>query len=70
MHPNVILADFKTLLKKVIPLYIARCEKEIVSEGNIEKVVEELIYFRDELVCLHRKGELSDDVLKCGKLLV
>ena len=34
-----------------------------MSEGNIEKVVEELIYFRDEMVRLHQEGELSDDEL-------
>lgn len=30
-----------------IPFYIARYEKEIASEGNIEKVIEKLVYFRD-----------------------
>ena len=40
-----------------------RYEKEIASEGNIEKVIEELAYFRDELVRLHQAGELSDDEL-------
>ena len=34
-----------------------------MSEGNIEKVVEELIYFRDEMARLHQEGELSDDEL-------
>ncbi len=67
---NVILADFtkekiveKKRLFPYIPFYIARYEKEIASEGNIEKVVEELTYFRDELVHLHQEGELSDDEL-------
>ncbi len=66
---NVILADFtkeKIVEKRLfpyIPYYIARYEKEIASEGNIEKVVEELTYFRDELVHLHQEGELSDDEL-------
>ncbi len=66
---NVILADFtkeKIVEKRLfpyIPFYIARYEKEIASEGNIEKVVEELTYFRDELVHLHQEGELSDDEL-------
>ncbi len=66
---NVILEDFtkeKIVEKKLfpyIPFYIARYEKEIASEGNIEKAVEELTYFRDELVRLHQEGELSDDEL-------
>ena len=46
-----------------IPFYIARYEKEIASEGNIEKAAEELTYFRDEMVRLHQEGELSDDEL-------
>ena len=66
---NIILADFtkeKIVEKRLfpyIPFYIARYEKEIASEGNIEKAVEELTYFRDELVRLHQEGELSDDEL-------
>ena len=66
---NIILADFtkeKIIEKRLfsyIPFYIVRYEKEIVSEGNIEKVVEELTYFRDEMVRLHQEGELSDDEL-------
>ena len=66
---NIILADFtkeKIIEKRLfsyIPFYIVRYEKEIVSEGNIEKAVEELTYFRDELVRLHQEGELSDDEL-------
>ena len=66
---NVILEEFtkETIIEKglfpYIPFYIARYEKEIASEGNIEKVIEELAYFRDEMVRLHQKGELSDDEL-------
>lgn len=66
---NVILEDFtkeKIIEKRLfpyIPFYIARYEKEIASEGNIEKVAEELTYFRDEMVRLHQEGELSDDEL-------
>ncbi len=66
---NVNLADFtkeKIVEKRLfpyIPFYIARYEKEIASEGDIEKAVEELAYFRDEMVRLHREGELSDDEL-------
>lgn len=46
-----------------IPFYIARYEKEIASEGNIEKVIEELTYFKDEMIRLHQEQELSDDEL-------
>lgn len=44
-----------------IPFYIARYEKAITSEGGIDDAVEDLGYFRDEMLRLHRKGELSDD---------
>ena len=37
-----------------IPFYIARYEKEIASEGDIENVIEELTYFRNEMVRLHQ----------------
>ena len=63
---NVILEQFsreKIVEKRLfpyIPFYIARYEKDIVSEGNIDQAVEDLIYFRDEMLRLHRKGELSD----------
>lgn len=66
---NVILEDFqkeKIIEKRLfpyIPFYIARYEKEISSEGNVEMVIEELAYFRDEMVRLHQEGELSDDEL-------
>ena len=66
---NVILENFtkeKIVEKRLfpyIPFYIARYEKEIVSEGNIENVIEEMTYFRDEMVHLHQEGELSDDKL-------
>ena len=43
-----------------IPFYISRYEKEIVSGYNIDKVTEDLIYFRDEMLRLNRTGELSD----------
>lgn len=43
-----------------IPFYIARYEKEIVSGYNIDKVTEDLIYFRDEMLRLNKAGELSD----------
>lgn len=50
---NIILENFtkeKVVEKRLfpyIPFYIARYEKEIASEGNIEKVIEKLVYFRD-----------------------
>lgn len=46
-----------------IPFYIARYEREIVSGHNIDRVTEDLIYFRDEMLRLNRAGELSDDEL-------
>lgn len=58
---NAILEDFTK--EKVVEKDIARYEKEIASEGNIEKAIEELNYLRDELVCLYQEGELSDDEL-------
>lgn len=58
---NVILEDFTK--EKVVEKDIARYEKEIASEGNIEKAIEELTFLRDELVCLYQEGELSDDEL-------
>lgn len=66
---NVILEDFtkeKIVEKRLfpyIPFYIARYEKEIAAEGNIENVIEELTYFREEMIRLHQAGELSDDEL-------
>lgn len=44
-----------------IPFYVARYEKDITSENSIENAERDLIYFRDELVQLHEKEELSDD---------
>jgi hypothetical protein len=44
-----------------IPFYISRYEKEITSDGSIENAVEDLEYFRSEMVRLHHLGELSDD---------
>ena len=66
---NVILENFtkEEIIEKrlfpYIPFYIARYEKEVASEGNIEKAIEELTYFRDEMVRLYQEGELSDDEL-------
>ena len=66
---NVILEDYtkeKVVEKRLfpyIPFYIARYEKEIASESDIENVIEELTYFREEMIRLHQAGELSDDEL-------
>lgn len=43
-----------------IPFYIARYEKELASQDNIEGAAEDLEYFRNELIRLHEKDELSD----------
>ncbi|MBR1740580.1 MAG: hypothetical protein IJ733_01675 [Lachnospiraceae bacterium] len=43
-----------------IPFYIARYEKEIVSEKDINAAVKDLEYFRDEMYKLHEQGELGD----------
>ena len=65
--PNVILEEFSKeyIMEKrlfpYIPFYVARYERDITSGNNIEDAVEDLEYFRDELVELHRKGELSDN---------
>ena len=39
-----------------IPFYIARYEKDITSENNIENVAGDLEYLRNEMVRLHKKG--------------
>ncbi len=63
---NVILEQFtkehivEKKLFPYIPFYIARYEKDIVSEKDVEKAVADLHYFRDEMLRLNRKGELSD----------
>ena len=45
---------------KYIPFYIARYEKDIALEKDISYAIDDLTYFRDELVRLHREGELTD----------
>ncbi len=66
---NVILDEFtkedivERRLFPYIPFYIARYEKEIVSEGKVDQAVEDLAYFRDQLVRLNRTGELTDTEL-------
>lgn len=44
-----------------IPFYIARYEKDILNGNNVENIVEELMYFKDEIIRLHGKNELTDD---------
>ena len=67
--PNVILEEFtkeyivEKRLFPYIPFYIARYEKDILSEGSVERAAEDLEYFRNEMVHLHKEGELSDDEL-------
>lgn len=46
-----------------IPFYIARYERDLVSNGDLSKVIETLTYFRDEMIQLHQANELSDDEL-------
>lgn len=66
---NVILEEFtkEYIIEKrlfpYIPFYIARYEKEIVSENNVDNAVEDLEYFREQMVRLHRKKELLDNEL-------
>lgn len=43
-----------------IPFYIARYEEAIASEGVIDQAVDDLIYFRDEMMRLYQENELSD----------
>lgn len=64
---NVILEEFtkeyivEKRLFPYIPFYITRYEKEIAFGNNIENVVKDLEYFRNEMIRLHKEGELSDD---------
>lgn len=44
-----------------IPFYIARYEQEITNGNNIHKAVNDLQYFRNEMLQLQEDGELSDD---------
>ena len=66
---NVIIEKFtkeyivEKRLFPYIPFYIARYEREIASEGNIENAVSDLEYFRDEMIRLYKAGELSDEEL-------
>ena len=64
--PNVILEEFtkeyivEKKLFPYIPFYIARYEKDMISEGSIENAVRDLEYFRNELVRLYEAEELTD----------
>lgn len=63
---NVILEQFtrEYIIEKrlfpYIPFFIAKYEKEMVSEDNIDQAIEDLTYFRDEMLRLNQKQELSD----------
>ncbi len=63
---NVILEEFtkeyivEKQLFPYIPFYIARYEKELTSGHNIDAAVEDLIYFRNEMVRHHEERKLSD----------
>ena len=64
--PNVILEEFtkeyivEKKLFPYIPFYIARYEKDMISEGCIENAERDLEYFRNELVRLYEAEELTD----------
>ena len=60
--PNVILEEFtkeyivEKKLFPYIPFYIARYEKDMISEGSIENAERDLEYFRNELIRLYEGG--------------
>lgn len=64
---NVILEEFtkEYIIEKrlfpYIPFYIARYEKDITLENNVENAVRDLEYFRNEMLRIHKTNELSDD---------
>lgn len=64
---NVILAEFtkeyivEKRLFPYVPFYIARYEREIAYGDRIEEATRDLEYFRNEMLRLHKAGELSDD---------
>ena len=63
---NVILEDLtkEYMIEKrlfpYIPFYIARYEKDIVSGNDIEAAVDDLTFFRNEIIRLHNESGLSD----------
>ena len=73
---NVFLSDLsreEIIEKKLyayIPFYIARYEKELSTEKNYQKAVEDLEYFRDIMVELHQSNELTGEELTNLKLFV
>lgn len=66
---NVILDDFTKeyiIEKKLfpyIPFYIARYEKEISEEKDTSQAIADLEYFRDEMMKLYEKNELTSEEL-------
>ncbi len=64
---NVILDELtkEYIIKKklfpYIPFYIARYEKDIISEKNLETIIGALAYLRDELIRLHSENSLTDE---------
>lgn len=67
--PNEILEEFakeyivEKKLFPYIPFYIARYEKDMISEGSIENAVWDLEYFRNELIRLYEAEELTENEL-------
>ena len=63
---NIFLSDLtreeiiERKLYVYIPFYIARYEKELVSQKNYEKAVEDLEYFREQMLQLRHENALSD----------
>ncbi len=63
---NVILERFtkedivERRLFPYIPFYIARYEKDIVSNNNIDNAIDDLMFFRNAMVHLNETNELSD----------
>lgn len=66
---NVILDDFtkEYIIEKrlfpYIPFYIARYEKEISEEKDTSQAIADLEYFRDEMMKLYEKNELTSEEL-------
>lgn len=46
-----------------VPFYIARYEKEITTGNNINEAIKDLEYLRNEMLRLHKEGELADNEL-------
>ena len=65
----MILDDFSKeyiIAKKLfpyIPFYIARYEKEISEEKDTSQAIADLEYFRDEMMKLYEKNELTSEEL-------